>query len=225
MSVFCLVHGSAQSPMGWDFLVSELQALGHSCICVDLPVDRPEATATDYASVIGAAIDGADMPIVVAHSASGLFLPLVPDYASVARLVYLAAVIPLPGESFVSQVQNDPAMYRADFLRVRPPIDPAVAQHYLFHDCAPNIIPWAVSTLRMMYAKQAIIEKSPLTKWPEVPSSYLSCTKDRTINPDWWERAAGERLRADPIRIDAGHAPFVSRPKELAQALTSLSSA
>ncbi len=223
MSIFCLVHGSAQSPEGWDLLVAELQALGHRCICVDLPVDRPEASATEYAAVIGAAIDGADMPIVVAHSASGLFLPLVPDYAPVARLVYLASVIPLPGESFISQVQNDPAMYRPDFLRVRPPIDAAVAQHYLFHDCAPDIIPWAVSTLRMMYAKQAIIEKSPLTKWPQLPSSYISCTEDRTINPDWWERAARERLRTEPIRIDAGHAPFVSRSKELAEALASLS--
>ena len=225
MSIFCLVHGSAQSPRGWDFLVAELQARGHGCICVDLPVDRPDTSATEYAAVIGAAIEGAEMPIVVAHSVSGLFLPLVPDYAPVAKLVYLAAVIPLPGESFASQVQKDPAMYRPEFLRVRPPIDAAVAQQYLFHDCAPNVIPWAVSTLRMMYAKQAIIEKSPLSKWPQVPSSYVSCTEDRTINPDWWETAARERLHADPICMEAGHAPFVSRPEELAEALASLSSA
>jgi hypothetical protein len=192
---------------------------------VDLPTDRPDASATEYAAVIGAAIDCADMPVVVAHSVSGLFLPLVPDYAEIARLVYLAAVIPLPGESFVSQVQRDPAMYRPDFLRVRPPIDAAVAQHYLFHDCAPNIIPWAVSTLRMMYAKQAIIEKSPLDEWPQAPSSYISCTEDRTINPDWWETAARERLHTDPIRMAGGHAPYISRPRELAEALVSLSMA
>jgi pimeloyl-ACP methyl ester carboxylesterase len=222
MSVFCLVHGSAQGPAGWNLLVAELQERGHRCISVDLPTDRPDASATEYAALIGAAIDDADRPIVVAHSASGLFLPLVPDYAQVARLVYLAAVIPVPGESFLSQVQKDPSMYRPDFRQVRPPIGAAVAQHYLFHDCAPEVIPWAVSTLRIMYAKQALIEKSPLKKWPQLPSSYISCTEDRTINPVWWEAAARERLHIDPIQMKAGHAPNVSRPGELAEALGSL---
>ena len=219
MSVFCLVHGSAQGATGWDLLVAELQERGHRCICLDLPNDRPDASATEYAALIGAAIEGVDTPIVVAHSASGLFLPLVPNYAPVAKLVYLAAVIPSPGESFLSQVQKDPTMYQPDFLRVRPPVDAAVAQHYLFHDCAPDVLPWAVSTLRMMYAKQALIEKSPLEDWPEVPSSYISCSEDRTINPVWWEKAARERLHTTPILMEDGHCPHVSRPRELAEIL------
>jgi pimeloyl-ACP methyl ester carboxylesterase len=219
MSLFCLVHGSAQGPTGWKLLVAELRARGHDCICVDLPTGQPEASATQYAKVIGAAIAGADRPIVVAHSASGLFLPLVPDHAEVGRLVYLAAVIPLLGESFLSQVQKDPGTYRPDFLGVKPPIDDATAQYYLFHDCSPDMIPWALSTLRMMYAKQAIIEECPLDKWPLVPSSYISCSEDRTINPDWWEAAARERLHTDPIPIKGGHAPYVSRPEALAEIL------
>jgi pimeloyl-ACP methyl ester carboxylesterase len=148
-----------------------------------------------------------------------LFLPLVSDHVQVGRLVYLAAVIPLPSESFLSQVQKDPETYRPDFLRVKPPIDNITAQHYLFHDCSPDVIPWALSTLRMMYAKQAIIEECPLEKWPSVPSSYISCSEDRTINPDWWETAARERLKTDPIRIKAGHAPYVSHPEALAEIL------
>ncbi|HSU58166.1 MAG TPA: alpha/beta hydrolase [Bryobacteraceae bacterium] len=222
MSVFCLVHGSAQGPTGWKLLVAELQARGHDCICVDLPTDQPDSSATEYARRIGESIVGADRPTVVAHSASGLFLPLVPDHAQVDRLVYLASVIPLPGESFLSQVQKHPTTYRPDFLRVKPPIDDAVAQHYLFHDCSPDVIPWALSTLRMMYAKQAIIEQCPLEKWPPVPSSYIFCSEDRTINPGWWEAAARERLHTDPIRMESGHAPHVSRPKALAEILDSL---
>ncbi|MDQ2840412.1 MAG: alpha/beta hydrolase [Acidobacteriota bacterium] len=211
MSVFCLVHGSAQGPTGWELLVAELQAGGHRCMCVDLPTDRRDASATEYAALIGAAMEGADRPTVVAHSVSGLFLPLIPDHARVERLVYLAAVIPLPGESFVSQVQKDPAMYRPDFLRVKPPIDAAVAQQYLFHDCSPDVIPWALSTLRMMYAKQAIIEASPFEKWPQLPSSYISCSEDRTINPEWWEAAARDRLHTDPISMERPVMPPTSR--------------
>jgi pimeloyl-ACP methyl ester carboxylesterase len=225
MSVFCLVHGSTQSPKGWAVLVSELNARGHDCVCVDLPTDKPDASATEYAAVIGAALAGVSKPIVVAHSASGLFLPLVPDHASVDRLVYLAAVIPLPGESFLSQFQKAPGMYRPDFVGRDPTKDDAIAHHYLFHDCSPDTAQWALSTLRLMFAKQAILESCPLGKWPDVPSSYISCSEDRAINPDWWEVAAYERLRTQPVRIKAGHAPHVSHSVEVADILDSLTSA
>ena len=112
MSRFCLVHGSAQGPAGWDLLVRELEARGHRCIRIDLPTDCPDASATKYAALIGTAVVDTESPIVVAHSASGLFLPLVPNYAHVRSLVYLAAVLPEPGESFLSQVQRDPSTDR-----------------------------------------------------------------------------------------------------------------
>jgi len=39
---------------------------------------------------------------------------------------------------------------------------------------------------------------------------------------DWWEVAARQRLHTEPIRIEAGHAPHVSRPVALATILDSL---
>src|SRR5580698_1153191 len=69
MSVYCLVHGSTQSPRGWELLVSQLRARGHECICVDLPTDEPDASATRYAEVVGAALAGVNKATVVAHSA------------------------------------------------------------------------------------------------------------------------------------------------------------
>ncbi len=222
MGVFCLVHGSTQSPSGWDLLVAELKARGHDCVCADLPTDEPEASATRYARVISSTLVGATKATVVAHSVSGLFLPLVPDYARVGRLVYLGAVIPEPGESFLAQYQRAPEMYRPDFVGKDPTKDAALAHHYLFHDCPADVVPWAISTLRLMFAKQALIEQSPLKTWPSVPTSYISCTEDRTLNPEWWENAARTRLRTEPIQIKAGHAPHISRPGELAVILDSL---
>jgi pimeloyl-ACP methyl ester carboxylesterase len=222
MSIFCLVHGSTQGPKGWELLEAELKARGHEWICVDLPIDQPDSSATAYASAIGNVLQESRGSIVVAHSASGLFLPLIPEYAEVAKLVYLAAVIPLPGQSFLSQFQADQGMYRSDFVGKDPTKDEALARQYLFHDCSPNVSQWAMSTLRLMFAKEAITERTPLARWPDVPSSYISCGEDRALNPDWWEMAARERLRAEPIRIEAGHAPHVSRPAALATILDSL---
>jgi pimeloyl-ACP methyl ester carboxylesterase len=89
----------------------------------------------------------------------------------------------------------------------------------LFHDCTSEVAQWALSTLRLMNARRGLAEECPLRKWPNVSSTYISCTEDRTINPVWWEKAARERLRTEPIQIKAGHAPHVSQPVELAAIL------
>ena len=86
MSLFCLVHGSTQNASGWAMLVPELQGRGHRAICVNLPTDEPEASGTRYAQVIAEALrNSTGAPIVVAHSVSGVFLPLLPTYCLAAR--------------------------------------------------------------------------------------------------------------------------------------------
>lgn len=222
MSVYCLVHGSTQSPKGWDLLVSQLRILGHECICVDLPTDEPNASATRYAGVVGTALAGIKSATVVAHSASGFFLPLVPNYAPVDRLVYLAAVIPQPGKSILSQYRNAPEMMHPDWVGKDPTKDASLAMHFLFHDCSPEVAQWALSTLRLMNASGGMVEECPLRELPGLPSTYISCTQDRTINPVWWEQAARERLQTEPIQMVAGHAPHVSQPAQLAAILDSL---
>src|SRR5260370_22450525 len=94
MSLFCLVHGSTQNASCWDLVIPELVRRGHEAVRMNLPTNEPEASATRYADVIAQAIPAdRDDAIVVAHSASGLFLPLVPEKRRVRRLVFLAAVI------------------------------------------------------------------------------------------------------------------------------------
>lgn len=199
MRLFCLVHGSTQSPAGWKLLVSELESRGHQCVCVDLPTNEPDASANRYADVIADAVRGMDAPMVVAHSARGLFLPLVPARVRVAGVVYLAAVIPEIGKTFMDQFRSAPDMYRPGFVGKDPTKDSDLARHFLFHDCGANVAEWAVSTLRFMFAKQAAIEITPLSAWPDVPVSYISCSKDRTINPVWWENAVRDGYTDSPL--------------------------
>ncbi len=220
MSLFCLVHGSTQSPAGWDLLARELESLGHCVIRADLPLNEPEASATRYAQAIAAALDGSQSEaIVVAHSASGLFLPLVPEYCKVARLVFLAAAMPKIGQSFLEQFQQHPEMLCRDWVGKDPTKDETVARDFLFHDCDPAVLPWALSTLRLMHARQAMRETCPLAAWPAVPCSYILCTEDRTLNPPWWRAAALDRLGSPAVELPGGHAPHVSRPRELAAML------
>jgi len=221
MSVFCLIHGSTQNPSGFNLLAPELESLGHEVICPDLPVDQPEASGTYYAEAVTAALQqSSDPPIVVAHSVSGLFLPLVPKQRPVARMVFLAATIPQVGKSALQQLQSDPDMVCPDWIGKDPTKDAELAMKFLFHDCSPGVAHWALSTLRLMYAYGALTEICPLDTWPDVPSSYVLCKKDRTLNPERWRVVCRDRLGCDPIEIDSGHCPHISRPAELAGLLS-----
>jgi pimeloyl-ACP methyl ester carboxylesterase len=222
MSLFCLVHGSTQGPSGWDLLVPKLNALGHDTILVDLPTDQPEASATVYANRIADSI-ASDGAIVVAHSASGLFLPLIPAERRVARIVFLAAVVPQIGKSLIDQVRSDADMMNPDWRGKNPIDDDRVAMEFLFHDCPPEVARWAMTTRRLMMARQAMLEIFPVDEWPSTPCSSIVCADDRTIHPVWSRRVARERLGVEPIELDGGHCPHVSRPAALAQALDGIS--
>ena len=45
---------------------------------IDLPVSDPDAGAAAYARTIVDAVDWSEPPVLVAHSSSGLAVPLVP---------------------------------------------------------------------------------------------------------------------------------------------------
>lgn len=222
MSLFCLVHGSTQAAAGWSLLVPQLEKRGHQTICVSLPND-PDASGTQYAAVIADALkDSKEAPIIVAHSASGLFLPLVAEQRSVSRLVFLAAIIPQIGKSFLEQVRENPDMLWPDWIGKDPVKDHAAAIHFLFHDCSPEIAKWALTTLKLMYARQAMDEVFPLKRWPDVPSTYILCQVDRTVRPEWLRKAVRERLKVAAIELPSGHCPQVSHPAELAYVLSGL---
>jgi hypothetical protein len=68
-------------------------------------------SAVQHAEMIAGTIPRArEDVIVVAHSASGLFLPLVAGHVKVRRLVFLAAVIPQIGKSLLDQFEENPDM-------------------------------------------------------------------------------------------------------------------
>ncbi len=117
MSIFCLVNGSTQNPLCWKLLVPELEKHGHQIFTPSLPVDEPSASGTRYAEVIAQALeDPSEDVVLVGHSASGMFIPLVPSLRPVRQLVYLAALIPKPGASIRDQLTTDPDMPNPEWV-------------------------------------------------------------------------------------------------------------
>ncbi|WP_310106983.1 alpha/beta hydrolase [Sphingomonas sp. BE138] len=229
MATFCLVHSSVQGPSGWALLADALEDRGHRAIMPDLGDVDPDSGSLAYAEVIA---DAVEKEIVsdetrlwlLAHSASGLFLPwiphLIPDMP-IAGLIYLAAYAPLSGESLLSTLAADPGMFNPAWLG-KDPMDDEIAREFLFHDCSEPVLGWALSTRRLMVARHAMSELLPAGMRPTVPARYIACRHDRTLAPEWMRRAARERLGVEAIEIDGDHCPQVSRPAELAGVLDTL---
>jgi hypothetical protein len=228
VGLFAIVHGSMTGPGAYTRLAKELDHRGQRAVLVALPVDRPELTGTDYARLVAQQLDAAlandgtqrEPVVVVAHSASGLLLPLVPSFHPVAHLVYLAAGVPQPGRTLDEQLAADPDMLNPAWVGVDPFQDHQAARRFLFHDCDELTARWAIATQTHWYPEGLYQERCPLVVFPSVPSTSIVCTDDRVIQPAWSRRVATDRLHAQVVELPGGHCPHVSRPAVLAGALT-----
>jgi pimeloyl-ACP methyl ester carboxylesterase len=227
VGLFAIVHGSMTGPGAYTRLAKELDHRGQRAVLVALPVDRPELTGTDYARLVAQQLDAAlaqdgiqqEPVVVVAHSASGLLLPLVPSFHPVAHLVYLAAGV-RPGMTLDEQLQAEPDMLNPAWVGVDPFQDHQAARRFLFHDCDEPTARWAIATQTPWYPEGLYQERCPLVVFPSVPSTSIVCTDDRVIQPAWPRRVATDRLHAQVVELPGGHCPHVSRPAVLADVLT-----
>jgi pimeloyl-ACP methyl ester carboxylesterase len=220
---FVLLHGTAQSTAGWERLAAALADRGHRALPVDFPVDQPDLCAADYAGIAAEQVGGAvDRPVVVAHSGAGLLLPAVADRLDAGHLVWLAAAVPDfdGGASFVEQIERAGAeLAHEEWRRFgrESTEDPVVAAHFGFHDCDLEALRWALTTMRLFYPAAVYAERPPAR--PDRPSTYVLPGQDRTLRPEWMGKVARERLGIEPIEIEGGHFPHVSRPDLLAEIL------
>lgn len=222
MTTFVLVHGGFGSPAELAPVIPELEALGHRAIAVDLPSTDPAATLDDYAETVVAAMAGIDGPVVVvAHSAGGVTISLVPSRIRVDHLVYVTAFVPEPGRSLVDvagaevretilSVSRDDGngcrSFDIDLLAsLSPPEERDAYRAFLEATQRPQ--GWAAMT-----------QPWPGRSLPDVPTTYILCTED-TILPPPTQRVMAARLDVEPIEISSDHAVFTLRPHELAAML------
>ena len=216
---FLLVHGSTQSPRGYDRLATALERRGHRTVAADLPRDRPEWTADRYAEVAREQARGLTEPVLVVHSAAGALAPAVAAATGARHVAWLAAVLPDPGRSVLDQVRDDDGIVDPEWRTWAGGLDetPAETAYFLFHDCDLETLRWALSTTRLWSPRTVFTATATGTDLP--PSTYVVPTGDRTLTPAWMRRAARERLGTEPVEVPGGHCPHVSRPEQVAAIL------
>jgi pimeloyl-ACP methyl ester carboxylesterase len=225
VATFGLVHGAWHGAWCWERLVPALEAHGHRAVAVDLPAEDPEAGLTTYAALTVAALGDADDVVLVGHSLGGATIPLVAGRRAVRHLVFLCAVIPEPGASATDRNRDEDVLepgfagttaVREDGASFWP--DPDDAIRCLYHDCAAADAAWAVARLRAQ-SPAPRLEPWPDDAIPDVERTSVLCRDERSIRPEWSRRVAREELGVEPVELDGGHSPFLSRPAELAEVL------
>jgi len=225
---FGLVHGAWHGAWCWERLIPELAARGHRAVAVDLPCEDPDAGLTRYAALTADALGSADEVVLVGHSLCAAAIPLVARLRPVAHLVFVCALLPEPGKSATDRyatedvfvegfrgqtaTREDGASYWADL---------EAAIRCFFHDCDATDAARAAARLRPQSAA-ARLEAWPDDPLPDVERTSIVCRDERCIRPAWSRIVSRELLGVEPIELDGGHSPFLSRPAVLAETLVHL---
>jgi hypothetical protein len=148
----------------------------------------------------------------------------------IRHLVYLCAMIPDIGRSLFDQFSDELEMLNPVYeqglsmpdeqlRQVWTDLDIACAMFY--GDCDEPTTKAALDRIRPQSAYPAILPSS-LAEFPAVKTTYIVCSGDQILRPEWSRRTARERLTAELIELPGHHSPFYSRPSVLADVLLGL---
>jgi pimeloyl-ACP methyl ester carboxylesterase len=210
MTTFALVHGSGDGGWAWHLVVRALAARGHEAVAPDLPTDRDDATWGDCVSAVERAVGDADDLVVVGHSAGGFVAPLVAQRLGVRLQVFVAGMVPAPGETAM-------AWFGAVGWAEDVSEDPMVS---FYADVPADLAAEALAHERPT-SEQLAGAPWPLAALPDVPARYVVTTRDRFLGVTAQRNAAGRLGITHPDAIETGHCPHLARPDELADLLAS----
>jgi pimeloyl-ACP methyl ester carboxylesterase len=222
---FILIPGAGGAKWYWHRTVPLLAAAGHEAIAVDLPGDDASKGLSDYADIVLRAIGSRTNVVIVAQSLGGFTAPLVCERASVQRVVFVNAMIPLPGETAGAWWENT----RSTEARVQAARQNGYSTEfdvftYFLHDVPQDVVR-AGATQERSQSESVFGEACSFEAWPEVPLHVIVGAEDRFFPREFQKRVARERLKQDVDEIRGGHLVALSNPAGLVERLRGYDSA
>jgi pimeloyl-ACP methyl ester carboxylesterase len=241
MARFLLVHGAMGGAWVWERVIPGLEAAGHTAEAIDLPgqgadeTPLAQITLYRYADAVCDALAGGGPAVLAGHSMGGMVITQAaarrPDL--VARLVYVSAFCPQPGQSLIEITQQPEAAGDAVQANIVVEGDPPVATmspegavEAVYHCATAGQIEWAMQRR----ASQPVIPFTQPFELPEenaeaflaLPRAYISCLQDRAIRPPI-QKVMYSAAGCDPvIEIDTDHSPWLTATEELVDALLTI---
>lgn len=239
MSTYVLVHGAWGGAWIWRRVLGPLRAAGHEVHAVTLTGDgershlrRPDISLQTHVDDVLGLIDAEELAdiVLVGHSYGGMVITGVAD-ALLARgpghlrqLVYVDAMVPLPGEGWGQGhppeiVQARMALARANDNALPPP-DPrdmgvdGPDRDWLLRRQVPH--PFGMYRVPLHFDGE---------RWARVPRTFIDCNRPAYVTID----AMRARVRQQPgwriVELPTGHFPMVTMPQALVTQLQAAISA
>ena len=219
---YVLIPGAGGSGWYWHLVEAELVGRGYDVVTVDLPAEDEKAGLIEYVDTVLGAVAGRSDLVVVGQSLGGFTAAEVATTLPVRELIFVNAMIPLPGESageWWSATGQDEARRSLDVAQGRDPDAEFDVSTYFLHD-----VPAAVVAQSAAHDREqcGTIFGSPctVTDWPDVPIRALSGRDDRFFPFEFQRRVARERLGIEVEGVPGGHLAALSHPVELADGMT-----
>jgi pimeloyl-ACP methyl ester carboxylesterase len=221
---FVLIPGAGGTEWYWHRVVPLLQEAGHRAIPVDLPADDPAADLAEYARLVTKAAEGSSNVTLVAQSLGGFTAPLAAMKTDVHALVFVNAMVPLPGETPGEwwDATGWEAARRAAAERSGYPTEFDLDTYFL-HDVPPEV---AAAGERYQRAESDSVFASvcDFDDWPRVPIRVATGAGDRFFPASFQQVVANERLGIEPDLLPGGHLNALSEPSALANYLLTTTS-
>jgi pimeloyl-ACP methyl ester carboxylesterase len=221
MTPFVLIPGAGGAAWYWHRVLPLLERAGHEVIAVDLPGDDAHAGLHAYADLVIALIGKRNDVTLVAQSMGAFTAALVCAHARapIRMLVFVNAMIPLPGETAGEWWDHTGWLEarKAAAKRAGYSVEFDLATYFL-HD-VPKGVAEEGAAYERHEAEIAFIEPANFRAWPDVPINVVVGKDDRFFPKDFQDRVARERLGKTVDEIPGGHLVALSRPRELAALL------
>jgi pimeloyl-ACP methyl ester carboxylesterase len=213
---FILIPGAGGTAWYWHRVLPLLQAAGHQAIPVDLPADDPEAGLAEYARLVTRAADGLGNVVLVAQSLGGFTAPLAAAKLDLRALVFVNAMIPVPGETpgewwdaVGSEESRREAAERGGY-----PVEFDLETYFL-HD-VPAEVAAAGEKYQRAESDAAFASACDFPAWPRMPIRVASGADDRFFPVGFQRAVARDRLGVDADVLPGGHLNALSQPQALA---------
>ena len=213
MATYVLIPGAGGDAWYWHLVGPLLEAAGHRAVQVALPASDPDDGLDAY---VAAALDAVGPPegdaVVVGQSLGGFTAPVVAERLGAAMLVFVAAMIPKPGETAGDWWAT------SGFHDVWADQEMDAVEHFL-HDLPANVFQEALERGEPEQTGRVMADPFPLAALPTIRTRGIAATNDRFFPVAFMDRLIRDRLGVEPEHVAAGHLPALANPVGLVELL------
>jgi pimeloyl-ACP methyl ester carboxylesterase len=235
---FVLVHGAWLAPWAWEKVTKALIKNGNKVFVIELPghgsdQTSPSALTLDvYKTKVIDALNKIDGKVIlVGHSMAGMVISEVAEDApdKIERLVYIAAYVPINGQSLLSLAMVDAkALLGPSLIPSEDKLTLDIKHENIVNIFCPDSSPEIQAILMKNYKPEPAIPFTNPAKLTEanfgkVNKSYIHTVQDHAVGIDLQNQMVSTAGITDVYSLESSHTPFLSMPDKLTAILIKIS--